>query len=359
MEVGVLHEQAPMAENGPGIVPGKDGMATIKDVAGRAGVSTATVSYVINKSKFVSTELVERVLRAIKELNYLPSALARGLRVGRTMTLGLLMDDISNRFGAEFTRGLEDMACRSEYSVIISDLHKDMVDETKSLDLLLEKQVDGIIYSGYGKLEERLLHLWEGGLPVIAVDKPLSTPLIPSILVNHKAATTFVLEYLRDLGHSHIVYVAGLVKNPVTKIRADAFKAFMHTNRLDGNEPSIQYGDYSLEHGYQTARRLFEKKASTTAIYCGDDLIAFGVIAGLKSRGVRVPHDISVVSFGNDPIAQYFDPPLTTVDYPMSAMGGRAFSLFRSLIGRGEHSEWNIVLPTELVVRQSAARPPA
>ena len=334
-------------------------MATIKDVAVRAGVSTATVSYVINKSKFVSSELVERVQKAIRELNYLPSALARGLRVGRTMTLGLLMDDISNRFGAEFTRGLEDRACRSEYSVIISDLHKDMVDEKKSLNLLLEKQVDGLIYSGYGELEERLLHLWEDGLPVIAVDKPLSTPAIPSILVNHRDATTHILEYLRGLGHSHIVYVAGLLKNPVTHIRSHAFKSFMQSNHLDGTGSSIQYGDYSLEHGYQTARRLFEKKSPATAIYCGDDLIAFGVIAGLKSRGIRVPRDVSVVSFGNDPIARYFDPPLTTVDYPMSAMGARAFDLFRSLIGRGEHSDWNVVLPTELIVRESAAPPPA
>jgi LacI family transcriptional regulator len=329
-------------------------MATIKDVAGRAGVSTATVSYVINKSKFVSSELVERVQRAIKDLDYLPSALARGLRVGRTMTLGLLMDDISNRFGAEFTRGLEDMACRSEYSVIISDLHKDMVDETTSLDLLLEKQVDGIIYSGYGKLEKRLLQLWKGGLPIVAVDKPLATSLIPSILVNHEAATRSVLTYLHGLGHRHIAYVAGLVKNPVTRIRSDAFTSFMLENRLDGKDPSIHYGDYSLDHGYKSARHIFQKKSATTAIYCGDDLIAFGVIAGLKSRAIRVPRDVSVVSFGNDPIAQYFDPPLTTVDYPMSAMGGRAFSLFKSLIAGGDSVERNIILPTELIVRESA-----
>ena len=90
----------------------------------------------------------------------------------------------------------------------------------------------------------------------------------------------------------------------------------MDANRMDGGEPSIHYGDYSLEHGYETARRLFERKPATTAIYCGDDLVAFGVIAGLKSRGVRVPREVSVVSFGNDPIARYFDPPLTTVDYP-------------------------------------------
>lgn len=330
-------------------------MATIKDVAERAGVSTATVSYVVNKNKFVSEELVERVQRAIKELNYLPSALARGLRVGRSMSVGLLMDDISNRFGAEFTRGLEDMACRSKYSVIISDLHKDMVDENRSLDILLEKQVDGIIYSGYGQLESRLLKLMDEGLPIVAVDKPLTSSRIPSVLVDHTAASWSVLEHLRSLGHSRIVYVAGLLKNPVTRIRSDAFTTFMKKNGLDNGEPSIFPGDYSLEHGYKTARQLFQKKSTITAIYCGDDLIAFGVIAGLKSRGVRVPGDVSVVSFGNDPIAQYFDPPLTTVNYPMSTMGSRAFNLFRSLASRGSVSQSSLILPTELILRESAA----
>ena len=130
----------------------------------------------------------------------------------------------------------------------------------------------------------------------------------------------------------------------------------MKNNAKDGSEPGVFPGDYSLEHGYKTARQLFQKKSSVTAIYCGDDLIAFGVIAGLKSRGVRVPVDVSVVSFGNDPIAQYFDPPLTTVNYPMSTMGGRAFNLFRLLATRGTVLQSQVLLPTELVIRESAAQ---
>ena len=340
------------------ILLSKEDMITIKDVAERAGVSTATVSYVVNKNKFVSEKLVERVQRAIKELNYLPSALARGLRVGRSMSVGLLMDDISNRFGAEFTRGLEDAACRSKYSVVISDLHKDMVDENRSLDLLLEKQVDGIIYSGYGKLEGRLLKLIYDGLPVVAVDKPLTSGRVPSVLVDHVTASRSALEYLRGLGHTLIAYVAGLPKNPVTRIRVDAFRSFMKSNGLGDGESIVYPGDYSLEHGYKTARQLFQKKSSFTAIYCGDDLIAFGVIAGLKSRGVSVPGDVSVVSFGNDPIAQYFDPSLTTVNYPMSTMGGRAFNLFRALASGGMVSQNTVLLPTELIVRESATQVP-
>jgi len=195
----------------------------------------------------------------------------------------------------------------------------------------------------------------DDGLPVVAVDKPLASTRIPHVLVDHAAASTSVLEYLRELGHRHIVYVAGLPKNPVTKIRSEAFRSFMKNSGLDSADGTVIAGDYSLEHGHKAARQIFQKKSPVTAIYCGDDLIAFGVIAGLKSRGVRVPDDVSVVSFGNDPIAQYFDPPLTTVNYPMSAMGGRAFNLFRSLASRGAVSQSSIMLPTELIVRQSAA----
>jgi len=132
-------------------------MANIKDVANKAQVSTATVSYVINKKGKVSDKLISKVNQAIKELNYHPSRIARSLRKGKTMTIGLLMDDISNQFGAEFTRGLMSAARQKDYNVIISNLDRKGDEERDFLNQFLSQQVDGIIYSGYGTAEDKLL----------------------------------------------------------------------------------------------------------------------------------------------------------------------------------------------------------
>ena len=161
-------------------------MATIKDVAKRAGVSTATVSYVINRNRYVSDELTGRVLKAIKELNFTPSKVARSLRRGKSSVIGLIMDDITNRFASQFTRGLENIASENEYSIIISDLQEKPENEVNSINMLLEHRVEGVIYSGYGKVENQLLELYRKGLPVAVVDKPLVSDVLPSVLIDNR-----------------------------------------------------------------------------------------------------------------------------------------------------------------------------
>ena len=327
-------------------------MATIKDVAKRAQVSTATVSYVLNKNRYVSPELTERVQHAIDELSFAPSKIAQGLRAGKTFTIGLIIDDITNRFASQFTRGLENAASEKQYSIIISDLQEKRENEVRCLAMLVDRKVDGIIYAGLGEVEEELKGLNAGGVPVVIVDKPLASVALPSVLIDNRSGITGALAHLTQIGRREILYVNGQPINRNSILRAEAFGEFMAAEGLPLRADSILYGEYALEHGYETTLGLVRKGVQFDALLCGDDTIAFGAIAALKSMGMRVPEDVAVIGFDDDPMALVFDPSLTTVHYPMYEMGRLSFQVFQRAAGGTRRRPEHILLETRLVVRR-------
>ena len=328
-------------------------MATIKDVATLAGVSTATVSYVINKTRYVSEELTRRVQAAIEELNFTPSKVAQGLRRGKTSTIGLIMDDITNRFASQFTRGLENTSAEHDYSIIISDLQQRPENEQRSIGMLLDQRVDGIIYAGYGQAEQQLIELFSEGFPVVVVDKPLSSNKLPSVLIDNRRSICEALKYLVEQGHRDILYINGLKINRNSVLRATAFEECSIELGLSFGQDSIVYGDYSLEHGHDTTLHILEQNRSFTALMCADDLVAFGAMAALKSRGVRIPEHVAVVGFDDDPMAAVFDPSLTTIHYPMFEMGRRSFEVFHKIANKKRKTPEHVLLDTELIIRRS------
>jgi LacI family transcriptional regulator len=328
-------------------------MATIKDVAQKAHVSTATVSYVINKNRYVSPELTARVQKAIKELAFTPSTIAQGLRGGRTYTVGLIIDDITNRFASHFIRGLESAAAQKHYGIITSDLQEREENEERSLSMLLARKVDGIIYAGYGRIEQQLAELYARGTPVVVVDKPPGSSLLPSIVVNNRTGIRQALDHLLDIGIRQILFINGLAINQNAVLRGEAFREFMFSHHLPFDDESMIFGDFTLEHGYETTRRLVSNGREFRGLLCGDDLIAFGAMAALKSCGRRIPEDVAVVGFDDDPMAAMFDPSLSTVHYPMFEMGRQSFQIFQKLSRNRQKTPSSILMDTRLVVRRS------
>jgi LacI family transcriptional regulator len=327
-------------------------MATIKDVAKKAGVSTATVSYVINKSRFVSDRLSQRVTRAIDELSFTPSKVAQSLRRGSSSILGLVTDDITNRFAAEFTKGLQSVASREQYSIIISDLQEDPGNEARSIGMLMDQKVEGIIYAGYGSAAAQLARLYAAGLPVVIVDKPVESSRLPSVLIDNRASIIESMEYLNKIGRTSILFINGLRINRNGILRADAFREYLLERRLPAGEDRVIWGDYTIQHGYQATRQLLADKRKFDALLCGDDAVAFGAMAALKSHGIRIPEQVAVVGFDNDPMAPVFDPSLTTIQYPMYEMGRACFTLFRKIAAH-KRTALHLKLETRLIVRRS------
>ncbi|HEY9174698.1 MAG TPA: LacI family DNA-binding transcriptional regulator [Verrucomicrobiae bacterium] len=328
-------------------------MATIHDVARRAGVSTATVSYVINQKRRVSEAVEQRVRAAVAALNYTPSSTARKLKRGRTSVVGFVADNISNRFPARLVHGLATAAAAAGYNILISDLHDNAANEPRALELLVHEEVEGIIYCGFGVAEEQLLQIYRAGTPVIVVDKPPESKALPTVLIDNAGSTDLALEHLFALGHREIRFISGDPNNRNTTLRNEAFRAFMRRHRLPCPDTHILNGAYSLQHGFAAAIRLLDEQAGFTAVFCGDDMIAFGAMAGFKSRGRRIPEDIAVAGFSNDPLAVAMDPGLTTIHYPMVEMGQRAFEVFQRLREKPRRAVPHEWLPTQLIIRRS------
>jgi DNA-binding LacI/PurR family transcriptional regulator len=328
-------------------------MATIRDVAQRAGVSIATVSYVVNRKRRVSEAVAARVRAAVQELDYTPSGTARKLQRGRTAVIGFVADNISNRFPSRLVHGLATAAAAQHYNVLISDLHDDAANEPRALQLLVHEQVEAIIYCGFGAAEVQLLQIHRAGIPVVVVDKPPGSKALPSVLIDNAGSTELALNHLFDLGHRDLRFISGDPNNTNTTLRNEAFRTFMRRHRLPCPETHISMGSYSLRHGYDSAVRLLEEQPGFTAVFCGDDMIAFGAMAGLKSRGVRIPEDVAVAGFSNDPLAGVMDPGLTTIHYPMVEMGRRACEVFLTLRDAKQRAVPHEWLKTHLIVRRS------
>lgn len=328
-------------------------MVTIKDVARLAGVSTATVSYVVNQKRRVTKEVATRVLAAIQTLNYTPSRTAQKLQRGRTSVIGFVADNISNRFPSRVVQGLATAAASRGYNVLISDLHDDAANEPRALELLVREQVEAIIYCGFGAAEPQLLKIHSSGIPIVVVDKAPDSNALPSVLIDNAGSTGLALRHLFDLGHRDIRFISGDPNNRNTLLRNEAFRVFMRRHRLRCSESHILMGSYSLQHGYASALHLSEDQPRVTAVFCGDDMIAFGAMAGFKSRGLRIPDDVAVAGFSNDPLAGVMDPGLTTVHYPMVEMGRRAFDVFLALRDAKKRTVPHEWLKTHLIVRRS------
>src|SRR5208282_801246 len=182
-----------------------------------------------------------------------------------------------------------------------------------------------IIYAGFGEVEGDLQELNTRGIPVVIVDKPLTSATLPSVLIDNRSGIAGALTYLAQIGRRDIIYVNGLAINRNAILRAEAFQDFMAAEGQRLRADSILYGEYALQHGYETTLGLVRKGIHFNALLCGDDTIAFGAIAALKSLGVHVPEDVAVIGFDDDPMASVFDPSLTTVHYPMFEMGRLSF----------------------------------
>jgi DNA-binding LacI/PurR family transcriptional regulator len=185
------------------------------------------------------------------------------------------------------------------------------------------------------------------------VDKPPASKVLPAVLIDNVGSTHLALEHLYALGHREIRFISGDPGNRNTLLRNRAFRAFLQRRGRPCPDSHILMGDYSLQHGYASALRLIKEHPGCTAVFCGDDMIAFGAMAGFKSQGWRVPEDVAVAGFANDPLAGAVDPGLTTVHYPMVEMGRRAFEVFlrlRDSCGRTVPRE---CMATRLIVRRS------
>ncbi len=349
---------ARMSRGGKRVAAGLEGnrMATIKDVAAKAAVSTGAVSNVL-AGRQVRPEIADRARAALSALDYSPNGIARSLRGRRTQTIGLVVSGNANPFFAELSWAIEQSCAEAGFTLMLCNTGRLREREATSIDVLFKKKkrVDGIIVatSGNPRASEQVI---AAGAPLVVVDHDGTELGADAVLVDHRSGGELAARHLVALGHRCIACIAGLP----ARVRATRIQGFRHPLTeagLELSEHRVCESDTQAEGGYRATRTLLEHDPNVTAIFAANDLVALGAKRASFDLGRTVPAALSLVGYDDIAMADQALPRLTTVRQPLGGIGRRAIAVLRFRLSDrvGPIERW--VLPVELVVRASTASP--
>lgn len=324
-------------------------MATIKEVAEKAGVSAATVSYVLNESRKVRPETEQRVLWAAKELGYLPNTAARSLAVGRSSILGLIVPDMSNPFFPEIARAFQLEAGMYGLETLVMDGHKDPQRTRNLVERLLGLQVPGIAFLTTqvdAPVKELLL---KRGICASYLGFGKAEQKISYIAIEQRQGILDAVNYLASLGHRRVGFIGGPADGVFAMRRKSAFQ---EGAAAAGMETRFFDSDFTVPGGYFGCSRILGG-FNATAIMAANDIMAIGALHYAYDRGIAVPADLSVIGFDNIEFAQFTQPALTTVAVPQAEIGRLAFQSLWGMINESPGADYAV--QTNLVIRQTTA----
>ncbi|CAN0620662.1 HTH-type transcriptional repressor PurR [Burkholderia multivorans] len=330
-------------------------MATIKDVAAMAGVSFTTVSHVVNNSRPVSADVRAKVEGAIRQLNYVPSAVARSLKARATATIGLVVPNSTNPYFAELARGVEDQCAASGYCVFFCNSDDDPTKQRNYLRVLQEKRIDGLVVASAGDDAVLAKTLADAHAPLVVVDRNIEGLAADLVQIDHERGAYLATRHLLELGHVKIGCITGPVSTAVSAMRVHGFIRAMAEQGVEIGADAIAESDFSCLGGYHAASRLFES-VRPSAIFAGNDLMGVGALRAAAERGVRVPDDCSIIGFDDIEFSRYTYPALSTVGQSVRALGEMAAQTLIERIGGSDAapSRRRVVSP-RLVLRESTA----
>ena len=332
-------------------------MATIKDVAARAGISYTTVSHVVNGTRPVSEQVRRKVEAAIAELGYVPSGVARSLRARATGTLGLLVPNASNPYFAELARGIEDHAERNGYSVILCNSDDDIDKQLRYLRVLLERRIDGLIVATVASDAAFAQALANLQVPLVLVDRSLEGVSADQLRVDHEQGAYLATRHLLELGHRRIVCIGGPASTQVAQLRAAGYQRALDEAGVAAQ--AVVDCPFTSPAGHAAAQVLLAAEPRSTAIFAGNDMIALGVLRAAAERGLQVPRQLSVVGFDDIEVSRYLHPALTTVGQCIGALGEQVAARLLERIRTPDLAVTQRLIEPILLLRESSAAPEA
>ena len=331
---------------------------TIRDVAKRAGVAPITVSRVINRSGNVSPATLSRVEKAIEELGYVPNYLARSLRLKRSHTLALVVTDITNPFWTTVVRGVEDAAQDAGFSVILCNTDESESKQEQYLDVLIQKQVDGILLVPATSNGRIVAWIQKQRTPIVILDRAIEDVPVDVVRCDSQGGAYQLLQHLFSLGHRQIAVLTGSRRVSTASERVAGYIQAMEDAGIQVHKSWVQYGAFSQASGYEMAQRILEVDPRPTALLAGNNFIAIGALRAFKDAGLDVPGDMSVVSFDDLTPDLVIDPFLTVADQPAYEMGQQATGLLLArLSGEAPEGPQEILLPIQITARSSSGPP--
>lgn len=326
-------------------------MTTLKDVARLAGVSASTVSRTLSGNIHVDEQTQQKVWAAIKELNYKPNILAKSLKEGRTNTVALIIPNIRNPIFPAVTRGAEDIARKNGFTLILCNTDEDLAIEKDYIDKLTNRWVDGFIFATARDDSNHIMELKAQGIPVVFMIRSIGNDP-DAVTVDNRSGAYKAVDYLISRGCTRIAFINGPLDIDLYRQRLDGYKNALKKHGIPIDDGLIVNDVNDQDNGYHAMLNLLDKGIKMDAVFAASDPKAVNAIKAIKSRGLSVPGDISVIGFDNLDIADIVEPSLTTIAQPAYDIGAIAMDTLIKLIS-GHKNTGPTVLDTHLVVRQS------
>lgn len=335
-------------------------MATIKDVAEKAGVSTATVSRVLNDNYPVSKDAYEKVQKAIKETGYRINTLAKSLKMNKTFMIGLVVPDISNPYFMEIARGVEDVVSRYGYTLTFCSTDEDAKKEIKLLKALNDKRVDYVILASSLKESGPILDLMDQGLKIIMVDTMLPDLKVDFVVEDNQQSSYQLMDYALQLGHKKVGIVNGIMDISTARERFEGFKEALKVHEVEYNEAYTVNGGYYRDIAYRNVKTMLEAnlKALPTLLYATNNQMTEGAMIAIKEMGLTIPDDISLLSFGDITLPELIEPRLTIIEQDSRAIGKKTGEILMERLeaSKAHQSFDTYVIPSKCIIRNSVKK---
>ncbi len=329
------------------------------DVAKRANVSHMTVSRVFNNPELVSKKTKEKIIKIIKDLNYKPNLIAKSLRTNKTNTIGLILPNIVNPFFPEIVKGIGDYSKKHNYSVIIKNTEYDYNNQIISLEMLLERKIDGILNITSGSDEDKKILndiIINRKIPIVLIDRYISGINCSYISTDNFKAAFDATNYLINLGHKKIGVISPPLKINIFFNRLLGYKQALKTNDIIYNKNYIKEYEESIENGYTATKEIFTHNNDISAILAMCDFMAFGVYKYCKENKINIPNDISIISIDDVFASALLNPPLTTMAQQKYKMGYIAAEILINSIQNNTLPNKQITLEAILIERESCKK---
>jgi LacI family transcriptional regulator/LacI family repressor for deo operon, udp, cdd, tsx, nupC, and nupG len=333
-------------------------MAGLKEVAQKAGVSIATVSRVINDAPNISDDTRNRVQKAMKDVKYRPSRIAKRLRSKSVSgnLVGVMVPDISNPFYIDVLTGIEDYMLSHQHLLIMCNFSQSAEKEEMYVDALVSESVDGLIVAPAHEDDEKIRALEKDGIPFVCIDRGLKNANADVVLVDNEKGAYEAVSYLLEKQYRRIAYISGMKAIPTSRQRGAGYRRALADYQIPYKEELVKYGDSSLKSGVQLTLELLEMEQRPEAIFTGNNLITLGALEAISRKGLSIPGDIGIIGFDDMPFSSTLNPPLTAVRQPAYEIGRRAAELLYQRIQEPERPHVKIMLETELIVRESTRK---
>lgn len=323
----------------------------IEQVAKAAGVSTATVSRVMNNSGAVSKELENQVMQAVQELGYRPNRSARNLRARNVRKIGVLFADIQNPFFTSVLAGIEASLQQADHVLLLGNSNEDRRIEQGHLKVFQEEGVAGIILAAVTDSAAAYQEVLQRGISILALDRVVEGLRVDSVSINNVESAAMATRYLLNLGHKDVAFIGGLASVSTAEQRLDGYRRTLAAYNLENAR--VEMGNFRQQGGYQAMKNLLGKKPFPSAVFVSNNLMTLGALQAIHEAGLRIPDDIAVVGFDDMPWATSLQPSLTVVAQPTYDLGKIAVRLLLDRIRYPSNPIQKVMLESQLIIRES------